>query len=245
MVDFARRLREAEKGNGYPLEWEEQQLGSGAFVAHVAGHPGGGAESCVWCLGEDGLPEGVDSPLAVGVGGSPQGEGSRTKVAQKGGEVNLATGAGVDLGEWDLLADPPPAPPGGSYQPHYAKDRPKAAELGGRPAVIYLPRWLMAEKGLASPKLEGVVIRETAKAVLFSGSALMRPSTLCHRCGLEITNPVSQLVGYGPVCSEYLGIPRDVGKGELERFKEKAAEMTKWEGWLPKSRVEVWYDEKS
>ncbi len=30
----------------------------------------------------------------------------------------------------------------------------------------------------------------------------------CHRCGRNLTHPVSMYVGFGPVCSEYLGVDR-------------------------------------
>lgn len=219
-----------EEGNGYLSFPEGQQEGSPAYVAHLAGHVGGGAECCAWCEGEG------ESPLAVGMAKGvkdakvSQEDGSIGMVAATEGGVNLELG--LDLGEWEALEElaPPPMARPAAKQRAVAKD--------GR-VIVTIPSWLMKEKGLGSPKLEGEVVKATEKAILFRGHVLLQRSKTCHRCGLEITNPVSQIVGYGPICSEYIGIPRDVSEEEIKRFMEEAKERTLWEGWLPKSKIRV------
>lgn len=48
----------------------------------------------------------------------------------------------------------------------------------------------------------------TIRSILVEGVASTRMSEVCHRCGQAITNPISRLLGYGPICSDMLGIPR-------------------------------------
>jgi len=103
--------------------------------------------------------------------------------------------------------------------------------------VVKVPGWLARREGYASTELEGEVLRETDRAILLRGSAVVRESDRCLRCGREITNPVSRLAGYGPWCSDELGIPRDFSEDEVEQIREAVKVRTRVEVWLPRSRV--------
>lgn len=105
--------------------------------------------------------------------------------------------------------------------------------------TVGMKEWLRKAKGFQSCVLDGEVTRETAKAIYLVGHAAVRPTQRCYRCGHVIENPVSQLVGYGPYCSDYLGIPRDVSKAQIEEVKRRIIATTKWEGWLPKGSVNI------
>lgn len=97
-----------------------------------------------------------------------------------------------------------------------------------------LPLFIMREKHLASRHLEGRVIRYTAKGILAKVRAIVEPSDYCMRCGREITHPASLLVGYGPECSQHLGIPRDFPPHLLEDVIRKARIESEMELWLPR-----------
>jgi hypothetical protein len=104
---------------------------------------------------------------------------------------------------------------------------------------IQIKPWLARQQSLYTTLLTGEILRETEKAVLFSGSASTAPSANCHNCGREIENPISILVGYGPVCSDKLGIPREFATDpeSLEKLRREVAERTQWRGWIPKSQI--------
>jgi hypothetical protein len=105
--------------------------------------------------------------------------------------------------------------------------------------VLRIKPWFARKHNLYSRVLDGEVVTETTKAILFKGSASTAPDEYCHRCGRRIDSPISVVVGYGPVCCEILGIPRLVPQNgeELENLRAAVAEKTKWEGWVPKSVV--------
>lgn len=100
---------------------------------------------------------------------------------------------------------------------------------------IKLPNWL-AKKNNISRELEGVIKVETDKAILFKGNAFAEKRTHCMRCGRELTHPVSQVVGFGPVCSRKLGIDWDAHEEDIDALTKEIEKIT-FEGWLPKSQV--------
>jgi len=107
-------------------------------------------------------------------------------------------------------------------------------------ALIKIPRWLAREKQLETSILTVESVKQsTQKAYLVQVHATVRQSQHCHRCGLEITNPVSILVGYGPECSAKLGIPRDFDPDDLTEIQTTVIEQTRMETWLPKSQVTI------
>lgn len=86
--------------------------------------------------------------------------------------------------------------------------------------------------------LDGNVIRQTEKAFLIEGTAEVRPSIDCLRCGRELTHPISQMVGYGPVCSQELGIDRP-DMSSAEAFAEQIKTSTKFSAWFPRAYTEL------
>jgi len=104
--------------------------------------------------------------------------------------------------------------------------------------VVHLPQWLRRNEGLASCKMEGHIVHRRARQVFFVGHASTTPSDYCHRCSREITNPVSRIVGYGPYCSDELGIPRNPDPALIDEYR-KHVESVVWRGWLPISRIFV------
>lgn len=122
----------------------------------------------------------------------------------------------------------------------------KKAESGGlRPVVLELTPFIIkriqVEKGIALTRIvEGVVLRETDKALLVRVHATIRNTITCLRCGRFLENPVSRLIGIGPVCCEKMGLPRpkfnELSPEELEYLKS-LIQSIEFEGWLPKSQI--------
>src|SRR5690606_9491057 len=104
---------------------------------------------------------------------------------------------------------------------------------------VRVPSWLAFKLRLVSMELEGTVEAVTPKALLFNGSAVVRESRSCLRCGREITNPASQLAGYGPECSRKLGIPREFSAEDIAAIRAAVKSQTKLQVWLPRAQVEV------
>ena len=104
--------------------------------------------------------------------------------------------------------------------------------------TIQVPAWLARSHGLVSRELVGEVKTTTERGVLFAGAASVRETSHCLRCGRGIQNPVSMKVGYGPDCSEMLGIPRDFSEDEVEAIRAALVANTQVELWLPKSKIE-------
>ncbi len=102
---------------------------------------------------------------------------------------------------------------------------------------LTLTDWIRVKKHLPSTAVEGRVEAITEKALLLEGCASIRPSDTCHCCGRDITNPTSLWCGYGPICSDRLGIPRDATEKDLERVMERLKETAPFSGWLPLSHI--------
>lgn len=111
---------------------------------------------------------------------------------------------------------------------------------------VNIPEWLMKSNDLLTRELIGEAKIITNKAVFIHGFASVRKSERCLRCGKEIKNEVSIHVGHGPTCSEKLGIPREFDpEQDLMNIKQKIAQKTKVELWLPLSQVECSVVEES
>jgi SNF2 family DNA or RNA helicase len=106
-------------------------------------------------------------------------------------------------------------------------------------AIIKVPSWLVYKLNLASGLMEGVITRETERAIYFVGHATVRPSQFCHRCGKEIKNIESRAAGYGPDCCEKLGIPREFSPEDLTWIRQAIAQRTQVELWMPKAQLEI------
>lgn len=115
-----------------------------------------------------------------------------------------------------------------------------AAVQAGARVRVRLPQWLMLEKDLMSREMEGQVLRTTRSAILFRGSAVVRASQSCLRCGKKIMRNESRWCGYGPECAEKLGIDwRTPTPEEQEELRRRVAQRTEVEVWLPLSQVQV------
>lgn len=104
--------------------------------------------------------------------------------------------------------------------------------------TIELPRWLARKEDIVSRELTGEVLAVRGNGIFFRGAAVVRPSDHCLRCGLEIKNPVSRLAGYGPWCSDKLGIPRDFTEADLAAIRA-LVENRVIECWFPRNRVRI------
>ena len=98
-------------------------------------------------------------------------------------------------------------------------------------------------KGLASRVLEGEITALTRKGLEFKGHASVRDCEWCHRCGRAIQHPASLRVGYGPICSDKLGIDWSVDgldEAAITALKERIVRETYLTGlWLPRTDTQV------
>lgn len=104
-----------------------------------------------------------------------------------------------------------------------------------RQARIYLRQWFARKIGTPR-ELQVMVKRETQKAYLVEGHALATPTTRCRHCGRQLTHPVSVLYGIGPECGKHYHIPNN--PEDVEAIKAML-EAIEYQGWVPKSGVEV------
>lgn len=116
------------------------------------------------------------------------------------------------------------------------------------PEVTFKMKQFWAKKNdLGSRVITGKVLRETAKAYLLKGHADMVEGSWCMRCGRELTEPASMVIGYGAVCCEKLGIsyPSDIltsSKKERLAIRKKIMVVLHnqtFETWIPKSQIEA------
>lgn len=88
----------------------------------------------------------------------------------------------------------------------------------------------------------GVKIGETARMVKMRlhGDLKDRITRRCMRCGIEITNPVSQFFGMGPVCGGHNYTNPFSSEDELNKavasYRERLVN-TVWVGYIPKSAI--------
>lgn len=107
---------------------------------------------------------------------------------------------------------------------------------------MIVAKWIAREKDIPV-SIEGVVTKETEKAIYIEGSVWLEDAICCARCGRELTHPASRLVGIGPECAEKWMVPypsrnlEDWSDTELEALKAKLGER-KVTCWLPKSAIE-------
>jgi hypothetical protein len=72
------------------------------------------------------------------------------------------------------------------------------------------------------------------------GDILEQQTQYCLCCGKEITNPVSQYFGMGPVCGQHNYVNPFSSEEELKKavaeYRKKLNNMV-WEGWVIKSAI--------
>lgn len=104
-----------------------------------------------------------------------------------------------------------------------------------RQARIYIKQWFARKIGTPR-ELQVTIKHETERAYLIKGYALATPTNTCRHCGRRLTHPVSVLYGIGPECGKHYHIPQHPEDVEAIR---KMIEQIEYEGWIPKSAVEV------
>jgi hypothetical protein len=106
--------------------------------------------------------------------------------------------------------------------------------------TIKIRKWLAEKNGY--PRVAEIeVISKTQRAVQVKGCGDTKHLVFCMRCGAELTHPVSQQVGIGPICCGKLGIDwsADTSPEALAALRERLMRDTEFEGWLPLSQIEV------
>jgi hypothetical protein len=115
-----------------------------------------------------------------------------------------------------------------------------------RSVTLKMRQWWTKEKKLDSRVITGKILRETGKAYYIKGYADMVEGSFCARCGRELTEPASMLIGFGSDCCAHLGIayPTNIltatKKERLAVRKQllKVLHNQVFEAWIPKSQIE-------
>lgn len=84
--------------------------------------------------------------------------------------------------------------------------------------------------------VEGEIERQTQKAILFKGTALLKPSNICCKCGRILTDPVSIELGIGPICA---GIDQrdSMSQEEKDEYVRQFSTKYAFNIWIPKSVI--------
>lgn len=124
-------------------------------------------------------------------------------------------------------------------------EAPKSAQ---RTITLKIRQWLMKDLGIDSRIITGKVLQETNKAYQIEGHAdFLVNACWCMRCGRELTEPASQITGFGSWCAAEVGVTYDpkgvllASKAERAAIRRQYAEVLhnqKFERWIPKSQVE-------
>lgn len=107
--------------------------------------------------------------------------------------------------------------------------------------------WYAKKLELGSVVVTGKVISETPKAWFVKGYADIIAGTFCVRCGRQLTEVASQVIGMGAICAGKTGFPYpehilEASKKERAKLRkqlERILHNQKFEAWLPKSQAEV------
>lgn len=119
--------------------------------------------------------------------------------------------------------------------------------------TLKMKQWWTRQQDLGSRVITGKILRETAKAYHIKGHADMIEGTWCMRCGKELTEPASMVIGYGPTCCAKLGVPypddiKTASKKERQAIRKKLMVVLHnqtFEAWVPKSQIEEIIKEES
>ena len=131
----------------------------------------------------------------------------------------------------------------------WAKEKEEKKNQPPKSITLKVKPFIMKDLGIDSRIITGVVKAESAKAWLIEGHAdMLHNMSFCARCGRELTEPASQVTGFGPTCADKLGIPYDAAgvMGATKKKREsirkqyvKKLQNQKFERWIPKSQAEV------
>lgn len=87
----------------------------------------------------------------------------------------------------------------------------------------------------------GYVKQESARGVYVVLRGKATPTSYCFVCGRELTHPVSLKYGIGPECGGHFH-QSPMPKADLDAWYESLKAIMPsiiWEGWLPKSAIEI------
>jgi hypothetical protein len=76
----------------------------------------------------------------------------------------------------------------------------------GDRVTLRISEWSRKTANLFSRVIVGELVMVTPKGLRFRGTVSVEGAEHCHRCALPIRHAASLLIGYGPICCEYLGI---------------------------------------
>ena len=88
--------------------------------------------------------------------------------------------------------------------------------------------------------MRGEIIQESRSMYKMKLHGIVN-KTICSRCGRELYNATSKIVGIGPECASVLGVEVSMfNKQASEQFikeMEQKIRNTVWEGWVPKTAI--------
>ena len=110
------------------------------------------------------------------------------------------------------------------------------------PSFDFMAKW---NNDIPMPLLTmvGTVEKETPGMVYMKlrGDITGTLTRTCMKCGKEITNPVSQYFGLGPVCGGHNYVNPFSNEDELreavEKYRVEYLQKITWEGWIIKSAI--------
>jgi hypothetical protein len=96
-------------------------------------------------------------------------------------------------------------------------------------------------KGIPAPLrvMFGKITRETDKAYFLDVCGKPEPTTVCMKCGRELTHKVSMFYGLGPDCGKHFYISM-VSEDAIEEYLDEVRRMLSsviWRGIVPKTAV--------
>lgn len=88
--------------------------------------------------------------------------------------------------------------------------------------------------------MRGEILQESRSMYKMKLNGIVN-KTICSRCGRELYNATSKIVGIGPECASVLGVDVSMfNKQASEQFikeMEQKIRNTVWEGWVPKTAI--------
>jgi hypothetical protein len=113
----------------------------------------------------------------------------------------------------------------------------------GQRVRVRMPAWLARQNNCLTV-MEGTITTRSRRAVYFVGNGVVDGSVTCARCGRELTNDVSRLIGIGPTCCAILGIDRaeyeqSAQTEEGREYLQSLMRDIRVETWLPISRIRI------
>ena len=110
------------------------------------------------------------------------------------------------------------------------------------PSFDFMAKW---NNNIPMPLMTmvGTIEKETPGMVYMKlhGDIVSEVTPVCMCCGREITNPVSQYFGLGPICGHHNYVNPFNSKKELQdainKYRTEYLNKITWEGWIIKSAI--------